>query len=231
MELYPPAPKPLKQVIPEQVGQFLPDDYRITRFNAQLENTTKNNRNQRIKQVSYTTTAPEIIYKEDIIRNTFYTQHPFELDRPRDITKNYTNLEWTSIYGSDTVKVPLSGESVIQRTLYLISPLYASKNSKGSQASRVPQKYTLEDAYKRSLYEFYEARESEEKKESVARQLAIQAAKNMMEEAQRLSEETATPLEKVEPLYFGRPKSKTFLEFERQEYKEGIEYRTLRELS
>ena len=61
------------------------------------------------KHVSVTT-PPAIIYQEDTIRELFYCQHPFELDRPVSIVfdENLANVSWSSIHGSPTV--PLTGE-------------------------------------------------------------------------------------------------------------------------
>jgi hypothetical protein len=91
MRLHPPAPKPTRGVVPEQVGQFP----------------------QPTKLYYYKT--PEIKYKEDEIRDIFYEQHPFELHRPRQLVEE--QVTWNSIYG--TPKVPLSGESVVQYTMEL----------------------------------------------------------------------------------------------------------------
>jgi hypothetical protein len=90
MRLNPPAPKPMRGVIPSEVGMF--GDSQNIVFKA-----------------------PEIKYKEDEIRDVFYKQHPFELSRPRELIEY--PVKWDTIHG--TPKVPLSGESVVQYTLAL----------------------------------------------------------------------------------------------------------------
>ena len=59
----------------------------------------------------FVTKPPMIEYEEDEIRKTFYSQHPFELDRPRSLVfEDSSDVEWTSILGSSSRAVPLTGE-------------------------------------------------------------------------------------------------------------------------
>ncbi len=78
MQLYPLAPKPLKQIITKDHSQF------------------KNKDTQHI-----TKTVPKITFEEDIIRQVFYEQHPFELDRPVYLIdkSQYEQQDWSTIHG------------------------------------------------------------------------------------------------------------------------------------
>lgn len=66
---------------------------------------------------------PVITYIEDKIREMFYTNHPWELARPRNMIENGSNkntiisrLDWSSMVQPS---LPLNGENVVQRTLWL----------------------------------------------------------------------------------------------------------------
>lgn len=62
-----------------------------------------------------------ITYFEDSIRTLFYEQHPWELARPKLLVERDGNdsakLDWSKL---DQLTKKLDGESVVQRTLYLL---------------------------------------------------------------------------------------------------------------
>ncbi|EGF78639.1 hypothetical protein BATDEDRAFT_33514 [Batrachochytrium dendrobatidis JAM81] len=111
--------------------------------------------------------VPDIVYPEDEIRRVFYKRHPFELDRARCIVEREFSVavEWVDIHGGHAL-VPLSGESVVQRTMYLLNQaeLKAIKEEKRTKTS-VDRKSFRSTAYKQALTEFYAAREEEELRE------------------------------------------------------------------
>lgn len=97
--------------------------------------------------------APKIKLLEDDIRQLFYDQHPWERSRPMILLENNTidvEYDWSHI---QQLGKPLDGESVVQRTLYLL----------GQDRSR-----SMLEAYDQARYEFYRVRMQQEMEESVA---------------------------------------------------------------
>ncbi|KAG7191575.1 mitochondrial ribosomal small subunit component [Scheffersomyces spartinae] len=96
---------------------------------------------------------------EDQIRDVFYHQHPWEFSRPKILIENndadtYKKCDWSHML---QLYKPLDGESVVQRTLWLLS------NSK-------PTPMSLEEAYDAARFEFYQLRMSEEMSSTVSRE-------------------------------------------------------------
>lgn len=98
-----------------------------------------------------------ISYEEDAIRTLFYSDHPWELARPRMILEqsgddvNNNKLDWSR--GVIQPGKFLNGESCIQRTLYLLQ-------NKANMS--------LEAAYDEARKEFYSARLQEDIERRVA---------------------------------------------------------------
>lgn len=90
---------------------------------------------------------PKIKLFEDQLRNYFYAKHPWEFSRPKILVENEGNeiekCDWSHLL---QLNKPLDGESVVQRTLWLI------KN----------EKLSLNEAYDKSRFEFYNIRMREE---------------------------------------------------------------------
>ncbi|KAJ3335110.1 mitochondrial ribosomal small subunit component [Kappamyces sp. JEL0680] len=230
----PPAPKPQDSLILPNTLQFQSAELSVqNRWKKQLSLAASTKRNAALKRGKplYVRTPPRIVYAEDEIRNVFYTQHPFELHRPRSLAfvGEQANLEWTSIHGSETVTVPLSGESVVQRTMYLVQKGTPDNGGKPLDVNA---------AYPIALHEFYQARKAQELKEKAARALAYETGLKLWhEEQKRLEMERAeeqgpdyakTPgaAKPAEPTFvFGRPLTASFLEAERKELQEGLSYR------
>ncbi|KAG5926673.1 hypothetical protein E4U42_003045 [Claviceps africana] len=101
-----------------------------------------------------------ISYPEDVLRRTFYKDHPWELARPRIILEldglDYQYCDWSK--GVRQPGIPLTGECVVQRQLYLMNNGVASCK-----------------AYDRARREFYELRHLEE----VEKRVAIEEAKHV----------------------------------------------------
>lgn len=101
---------------------------------------------------------PKLIrFVEDKIRQLFYDQHPWELARPKLVVENDGKdaariKDWSSIYQKNK---KLDGESVVQRTLYLIS-----------SGAYQPQDWLK--AYDQARVEFYRLRMREEAETQVA---------------------------------------------------------------
>ena len=97
----------------------------------------------------------QLRYEEDELRKTFYSDHPWELARPRVIVETsgdqHKNADWSK--GLLQPGIPLSGECVVQRQLYLLET--------------VP-KITIPQAYDIARKEFYALRRREERRDRIA---------------------------------------------------------------
>ncbi|EQL03246.1 37S ribosomal protein S25 [Ophiocordyceps sinensis CO18] len=95
-----------------------------------------------------------IRYLEDSLRATFFKDHPWELARPRVILeldgKDYQYCDWSK--GLRQPEMPLSGEGVVQRQLWLMQNEKLSKRK----------------AYDLVRWEFYRLRQAEEIESRVA---------------------------------------------------------------
>ncbi|KAG5983306.1 hypothetical protein E4U55_000290 [Claviceps digitariae] len=95
-----------------------------------------------------------IRYPEDALRTTFYKDHPWELARPRIIVesdgKDHQYCDWSK--GLRQRGIPLTGECVVQRQLYLMET----------------EKMSKPKAYDKVRREFYRLRQQEEIEKRVA---------------------------------------------------------------
>ncbi|KAH8907294.1 37S ribosomal protein Rsm25 [Coniochaeta sp. PMI_546] len=100
-----------------------------------------------------------IAYPEDQLRKEFYKDHPWELARPRIIMEldgqDSKYLDWSK--GLRQRGMALSGESVVQRQLWLMNNMKMNK----------------EQAYDKARKEFYALRQEED----VGRRVAIEEAR------------------------------------------------------
>lgn len=99
---------------------------------------------------------PKLTYLEDRLRQLFYEQHPWELSRPKIVIENElgTEYDWSHIL---QLGKPLDGESVVQRSMYLVK-------SKACD--------NIIDAYNEARFEFYRLRMQQELDEQVAQEEA-----------------------------------------------------------
>ncbi|KAJ9663557.1 mitochondrial ribosomal small subunit component [Neophaeococcomyces mojaviensis] len=102
----------------------------------------------------------EIKYEEDKLRKQFFSDHPWELARPRVVVETTGNQHATSDYSKGLLQpnVPLSGESVVQRQLHLLQT--------------VPD-ITEPQAYDMARREFYVLRRQEATKRRIAKEEAM----------------------------------------------------------
>ncbi|KAH7270792.1 mitochondrial ribosomal protein S25-domain-containing protein, partial [Fusarium redolens] len=102
-----------------------------------------------------------ISYTEDALRTTFYKDHPWELARPRVILesdgKDYQHCDWSK--GLRQPNIPLSGECVVQRQLWLMEN----------------EKLGKRKAYDITRREFYRLRQEEE----IEKRVALEEAKHV----------------------------------------------------
>ncbi len=106
------------------------------------------------KQMNKDFLKPEKLrFVEDDIRSLFYKQHPWELADPKVLNENERNLnigklDWSTM---KQYTKKLDGESVVQRTLYLV------------KVENMP----LYNAYEQSKYEYYRLKIADETESSV----------------------------------------------------------------
>lgn len=120
--------------------------------------------NENIKQKNdFAFRIPKIELFEDKLRDVFYHQHPWELSRPKIIVEtngaDAEKCDWSHML---QFLKPLDGESVVQRTLWLL------KNSKESGKEK-----TLFEAYDAARFEFYQLRMAEETDAIVSREESV----------------------------------------------------------
>ncbi|KAI5864329.1 mitochondrial ribosomal protein [Durotheca rogersii] len=115
--------------------------------------------NPRIRKPSRLFQPQALVYEEDELRRTFYKDHPWELARPRMIIemdgKDAQRYDWSK--GLIQPGMPLCGESVVQRQLWMIH------NVEGM---------TTEKAYDKVRREFYSLRQREEVERRIAKEEA-----------------------------------------------------------
>ncbi|ATY62980.1 37S ribosomal protein Rsm25 [Cordyceps militaris CM01] len=103
----------------------------------------------------------KIVYIEDKLRAAFYKDHPWELARPRIILesdgKDSQRCDWSK--GVRQPGVALTGESVVQRQLYLMEAGQMTQNK----------------AYDTARHEFYKLRQAEE----IERRVALEEARHV----------------------------------------------------
>ncbi|TPX17112.1 uncharacterized protein E0L32_003230 [Thyridium curvatum] len=101
----------------------------------------------------------QITFEEDEYRRTFFRDHPWELARPRMVIemdgKDARRCDWSK--GLRQPGIPLTGESVVQRQLWLMH--------------NVPD-ITKEQAYDAVRREFYALRQEEEVERRIAQEEA-----------------------------------------------------------
>lgn len=101
----------------------------------------------------------QIEYEEDALRKQFFSDHPWELARPRLVVETtgnqYAAADWSR--GITQPNLPLSGESVVQRQLWLLQ---------NTPDITVPQAYDI------ARREFYVLRRQEHIRSKVMREEA-----------------------------------------------------------
>lgn len=99
---------------------------------------------------------PQLQFVEDQLREVFYKQHPWEFSRAKMLVENEggESYDWSHLL---QLGKPLDGESVVQRTLYLL---------------RTNEKESFTGAYDQARFEFYRLRVQEESEQQVAQEEA-----------------------------------------------------------
>jgi len=101
----------------------------------------------------------KIRYEEDMLRKQFFSDHPWELARPRVVLetngRQHAHTDWST--GLVQPGIPLSGESVVQRQLWLLA--------------NIPD-MTITESYEIARKEFYTLRRQEEIRNRIAKEEA-----------------------------------------------------------
>ncbi|KAI2632307.1 mitochondrial ribosomal protein [Hypoxylon sp. NC1633] len=115
--------------------------------------------NPKIRRPSRLFQPQQLIYEEDELRRTFYKDHPWELARPRMIIemdgKDAQRCNWSR--GLIQPGMPLCGESVVQRQLWMMHNVLG---------------VTKDQAYDKVRREFYALRQEEEVERRIAKEEA-----------------------------------------------------------
>lgn len=118
---------------------------------------SKQDRKQKNNSVSR---IPKLTFLEDQLRDVFYHQHPWEFARPKVLVENngdeQSKCDWSHML---QFHKPLDGESVVQRTLWLLQ-----------QAKALGAEKTLFQAYDQARFEFYQLRMAEEMESAVSKE-------------------------------------------------------------
>ena len=205
MKLVPMAPMPSAYEDTTKSGAFAKTDHSIKESQlAFSSSTTRKIQKRKNISVMPVRMAQEIQYPEDRIRSKFYSTHPFELERPRSIIDDeysLLNRDWSSIHGGN-IEAPVTGESVIQYTLYLMSETGGSMS---------------EDAgYNKALEEFYNVRKEEEIREREESKLR----KNKPVQEEISVQGAIQDLEALESMSI-KHKSESILKLEQSEIEDG----------
>lgn len=103
----------------------------------------------------------EIRYEEDQLRKRFFSDHPWELARPRVVLEQDReegqDVDWSR--GVQQPGRPTTGEDVVQRQLHLL---------------RTEPALTIDQAYDKARKEFYDVR----RQEDIQRRIAAEEAEN-----------------------------------------------------
>lgn len=128
-------------------------DFMDSKSNSAGLYKTRANPKEMKTDVSRLYQAPKLVYVEDKLRKLFYQQHPWELSRPKILVENSLggkSFDWSHM---QQLGKPLDGESVVQRTLFLLKS--------GLQNE-------LLHAYDQARFEFYRLRMQEEIEQQVS---------------------------------------------------------------
>ncbi|KOS18152.1 37S ribosomal protein S25 [Escovopsis weberi] len=116
-----------------------------------------------------------IRYLEDALRTSFYKDHPWELARPRIVMeldgKDYQHCDWGT--GLRQPGVPLNGECVVQRQLWLMENGLARTNPETNEVE--VEKVSRRKAYDMARQEFYRLRQAED----IERRVAVEEARHV----------------------------------------------------
>ncbi|AAS51709.2 ADL211Cp [Eremothecium gossypii ATCC 10895] len=126
-------------------------DIMTDRLNRNTE-TYKTRAGSSDRQTAAVHKPSKLRFIEDKLRSLFFQQHPWELSRPKVLVENMGNeqYDWSRML---QLGKPLDGESVVQRTLYLLK----------SGAHR-----EMLAAYDQARFEFYRLRMQQELEEQIA---------------------------------------------------------------
>jgi len=139
-----------------------PDPY-TSLFGTRNEDGTLKTRpspEDRLQKNNSISRIPKLEFLEDELRDVFYHQHPWEFSRPKTLIENkgdeFKECDWSHMLQFNK---PLDGESVVQRTLWLLA-----------QSKKLGKPKSLFEAYDKARFEFYRLRMEEEMNSAVSKE-------------------------------------------------------------
>ncbi|CAK9435989.1 mitochondrial 37S ribosomal protein mS23 [Lodderomyces beijingensis] len=132
--------KPIRELSHDQV------------FKTRSTKNERANRNREIHRI------PKLQFLEDEIRNYFHQQHPWEFARPKNLIENSGDEIGRKCNWSHMLQLhkPLDGESVVQRTIYILT--------------NDPDVNDVFQAYDKARFEFYKLRMREEMESHISKE-------------------------------------------------------------
>ncbi|KAI9755253.1 MAG: mitochondrial ribosomal small subunit component [Lichina confinis] len=138
---------------------MLPPAEAMVRTQPVQQEHLSSTKKRRVKKPSKMYQAVSIVYPEDRLRHQFFTDHPWELARPRivleDDGKDTHHTDWSRLGQPGRAT---DGESVIQRQMWLMQN---------------DQHMTEEEAYDQARREFYQVRYEQDVERRVAKEEAL----------------------------------------------------------
>lgn len=130
--------------------------------------------NPKAKKASRLYQPQQLVYPEDSLRQHFYRDHPWELARPRMIIetdgKDLHRCDWSK--GIKQPGIPLTGECVVQRQLWLMSNVHTKPKPGGHPGEVIEYTLNKYQAYDKARREFYYLRQEEQIERRVAQEEA-----------------------------------------------------------
>lgn len=130
----------------------------FTKINGEYK--TRSSVEDRKQKNNLVSRVPKLQFLEDQLRDVFYHQHPWEFSRPKVLVETLgddnSKCDWSHMLQFNK---PLDGESVVQRTLWLLN-----------RSKMDGKSITLFDAYDEARFEFYRLRMEEEMSSAVSRE-------------------------------------------------------------
>ncbi|KPI42615.1 37S ribosomal protein S25, mitochondrial [Cyphellophora attinorum] len=150
--------QPTQHTLTETRTTRLPDGKIAQTTKAIGTRSSAGDRNRRIKHIYM---PNKLRYEEDKLRSQFFADHPWELARPRLLVETdgnqHAHADWST--GLQQPGIPVSGESVAQRQLWLLQ--------------NTPD-ITVPEAYDIARKEFYAIR----RRQQIGQRIAAEEAEN-----------------------------------------------------
>ncbi|KAJ1559253.1 hypothetical protein HK405_011387 [Cladochytrium tenue] len=213
LAMYPPGPYPTRQVVPALVGQFIPQDASVAEASPVA---SSRRRPPAPGPHAYSVRPPPIVYPEDALRERFYSEHPFEMRRPRAVLESDEDIRLRQ--DALSVKLAAAAKAAKPRKS-TVATAAAAVQSDSSHADwqlgsavtgeEVVQRarhlmseagggHPEEEAYNLALASFYRHREAEELEAAHAAEQRRLRRREAKEAKERLSKAAAGDVQEEE---------------------------------